>query len=76
MRYLVKRYHKIGPREYCAGEVLEIDDPAYAAWLNRDMRGNLEQIIETSPPPVPEARMIETPPHDRMVRTRKKRTQA
>ena len=76
MRYIVKRYHKIGAVEYQAGQVLEIDDPEYAAWLNRDMRGGLEEIVEIPPAPEPEpepVRAIEKPPRDRMVRRRKTR---
>lgn len=65
MRYIVRRYHKIGDVEYQPGQVLTIDDPEYAAWLGRDMRGNLELISERAP---------EAPPQDRMVRrpTRKR----
>ncbi len=76
MRYRVTRYHKIGNTEYQPGQVLEIDDPDYAAWLNRDMRGGLEEIVEIPPAPEPEpepVRAIEKPPRDRMVRRRKTR---
>lgn len=73
MRYIVKRYHKIGATEYQAGQVLEIDDPEYAAWLNRDMRGGLELIIDTPAPEPEPVRAIEKPPRDRMVRRRKTR---
>jgi hypothetical protein len=48
MRYIVKRYYKAGPVEYQAGQVIVIDDPEYAAWLARDMRGFLELVL----PPV------------------------
>lgn len=73
MRYIVRRYHKIGNVEYQAGQVIEIDDPEYAAWLNRDMRGGLEEIVDT-PAPTPEpVRAMEKPPRDRMVRRRRTR---
>jgi len=58
MRYRVGRYHRIGTVEYQAGQILEIDDPEYAAWLARDMRGHLE--------PVTEERAVEAAPQDRM----------
>lgn len=64
MRYIVGRYHRIGSVEYQAGQVLEIDDPEYAAWLGRDMRGYLTLVV---PEPEPQ-RAIETPPHDRQAR--------
>lgn len=67
MRYIVRRYYKCGPVEYQAGQVIEIDDPEYAAWLKRDMRGYLDPVA-----PEPE-RVIEQPPHDRMVRKAKRR---
>ena len=83
MRYIVTRYYKCKHTEYQEGQVIEIDDPEYAAWLARDMRGYLEPILPEPPPepepePEPEpARAIEAPPHDRMVRksrTKRRRT--
>lgn len=74
MRYMVKRYHRIGAQEWQAGQVVEIDDPDYAAWLNRDMGGGLEPVVE--PVPAPEARAPEAPPHDRMVRKAQRRSKA
>ena len=77
-RYIVTRYYKAGDVEYQAGQIIEITDPDYAAWLNRDMCGALQEIVpapaEPEPaPPVIEVRAIETPPQDRMVRKAKKR---
>lgn len=72
MRYRVGRYHKIGSVEYQAGQILQIDDPEYAAWLARDMRGYLEPV-----PPEPEpARAVEAPPLDRMTRKPRRRGRA
>ena len=69
MRYIVGRYHKIGAVEYQAGQILEIDDPEYAAWLARDMRGHLELILPEPPAPEPEPkRAVEAPEHNRMAR--------
>lgn len=71
MRYIVKRYYRAGNVEYQAGQVIEIDDPEYAAWLNRDMRGYLEEIAPVQPESEPEERAPEAPPADRMMRRRK-----
>ena len=80
MRYIVTRYYKRKNTEYQEGQIIEIDDPEYAAWLARDMRGYLEPILPEPPAPEPEPepeRAIEAPPHDRMVRkprTKRRRT--
>lgn len=69
MRYLVGRYHRIGAVEYHAGQILEIDDPEFAAWLARDMRGYLTPIVPKPPAPEPEPeRAVESAPQDRMQR--------
>jgi hypothetical protein len=70
MRYRVGRYHRIGTVEYQAGQILDIDDPEFAAWLARDMRGNLEPVL-----PEPE-RAIEAAPQDRMARKPRRRSRA
>jgi hypothetical protein len=74
MRYIVRRYHRIGNREWQEGEVVEIDDPEYAAWLGRDMQGHLEPVVDA--PPAPEPRSVEAPKQDRMVRKARKRDEA
>ena len=75
MRYRVGRYHRIGNVEYQAGQILDIDDPEYAAWLARDMRGHLEPVLPE--PEEPEAaRVVESPPSDRMVRKPRRRSKS
>lgn len=49
MRYIVKRYYWAGVLKYQAGQVIEIADPEYAAWLNRDMGGMLEPVVDAPP---------------------------
>jgi hypothetical protein len=66
MRYIVGRYYRAGTVEYQAGQVIEIEDAEYAAWLKRDMGGYLTPVVE------PE-RVVEKPPQDRMVRRASKR---
>jgi len=73
MRYIVGRYYRAGPVEYQAGQVIEIDDAEYAAWLKRDMGGYLEEILPTPPPMLEPERAVEKPPQDRMVRRASKR---
>ena len=73
MRYIVGRYHKIGSIEYQKGQVIDIDDPEFAAWLARDMRGYLTPIVPK--PPEPE-RAIEAAPQDRMQRKPTRRSKA
>lgn len=68
MRYIVGRYHKIGSIEYQEGQVIDIDDPEFAAWLARDMRGHLT--------PVTEERAVEAAPQDRMQRKPRRRSKA
>lgn len=77
MRYIVKRDYKSHIGEYRAGQVLDIADPEYAAWLARDMGGYLEAVVETPPvaPPVTEqpVRAVAAAPQDRMVKRASKR---
>lgn len=71
MRYIVKRDYKSHVGEYRAGQIIEIADPEYAAWLARDMGGYLEAIAQpplTEQPervskaaPVVETHMLEMP---------------
>ena len=73
MRYIVGRYHKIGSIEYQAGQVIDIDDPEFAAWLARDMRGYLTPIV---PKPTAPERAVESAPQDRMQRKPTRRSKA
>lgn len=75
MRYRVTRYHKVDNTEYPAGQILEISDADFAAWLNRDMRGGLVPVTDAPVAPVVEAQTAEQPAHDRMVRKAQKRTE-
>ena len=61
MRYIVGRYYKAGAVEYQAGQVIEIDDPEYAAWLARDMRGGLEPVVQAPPAPPIDAPVVVEP---------------
>jgi hypothetical protein len=74
MKYIVGRYYKSAAGEYQAGQIIEIGDADYAAWLNRDMGGYLEPVVE--PAPAPEVRAPEAPPADRMVRKAQRRSKA
>ena len=79
MRYIVGRYHKICSVEYQEGQVIDIDDPEFAAWLTRDMRGHLTPIVPKPPAPEPEPvpepeRAVEAAPQDRMQRKPRRRS--
>lgn len=76
MRIRVLRYYHAGRVEYQAGEVIHIDDPTYAAWLLRDANGGMVEFVPDAPRVAPvseQARVVESPAQDRMVRTRKRR---
>lgn len=57
MRYIVKRDYKSHVGEYRSGQILEISDSEYAAWLTRDMQGWLAEVVEkpAEPEAAPEA---------------------
>lgn len=81
MKYIVGRYYRAKRVEYQAGQVIEIDDPEYAAWLGRDMGGFLTPVVEHAPqaqpepvPAVADVRAPVAPPQDRMVRKAKRRS--
>lgn len=65
MKYIVGRDYRCGDVAYKAGQIIEIGDPDYAAWLKRDMRGYLEPVTARAP---------EAPPADRMVRKARRRS--
>lgn len=71
-RYRFTKFYDSHYGTFAAGAVVELSDED-AAWLMRDSMGGLELVV----PPVmvepPAERAPETPPHDRMMRGRKKR---
>jgi hypothetical protein len=65
MRYIVNRDYKSHVGEYRSGQILEISDSEYAAWLTRDMGGYLEPItppVPIAPPVVAAPEVPVTPP--------------
>lgn len=73
-RYRVTKPYSSHYGTFEVGHVLDLDDDT-AAWLARDSMGGIELIVPPVPEPTPEPepRAVEAPPHDRMVRGRKKR---
>ncbi len=70
-RYIVQHHYESHVGRYKTGQILELDDEL-AAWMNRDSKGVLVEIIDgpsaVVKEPELEARVIEAPPEDRMVR--------
>ena len=71
MRYKMTREYLAGDVHYLPGDIIDIDDPVYAAWLMRDSAGALQEIPVAEPDSSAMLRAVEQAPADRMLRKSK-----
>lgn len=68
--YRVTQHYQSGLGAFRKGEIVELVDD-FAAHINRDAPGTLEPYLE--PEPESGTRADDAPPHDRMVKTARRR---
>lgn len=70
MQLICTRFYHCGNVTYQPGQIITIEDEEHASWLIRDSAGGIELFVEKPPE---EARLVEAPPQDRMVKRGRKR---